>query len=305
MSTFPPNPPTSPQPSPAAFNPDDARWFQPYFFGNAFEAGWAAFKGRYGLLLGATLIYLLFAAASILIALVDQAIFGPDAAVEPLSTLFDWLVLGPVLLGTAFVGVAAVRGDPVGISAVFIAFGRYPTVIGITLLTTLIMLVVDLLTMVPVAIATSTPGSGGGTLLLIVFMPIFLVIFVAAIYVSLRLWFAGVVAVDPRAPAPGAIDSIKLSWGMTRGISLSLFCLGIVLVLIGLASFLLLILPGIFFGLPLATAVWGAAYAMIAAQKGITPIAGACPTCGYPDGGGDTCPECGHRHQALGAALLR
>jgi hypothetical protein len=277
---------------PTAPSFDDSGWCRPYSFSAAFEAGWRAFAANYGKLLGATLVYLLiYIATAFMAGLVDARLMGaPDPAIQPVSLLLGWLFLGPLGLGLTYVGVAAVRGEAGSLDNLFIAFRRYGVVLGIMLLTSLIEMGIGLLAAAPALLVGATVSTVG----VLVIVPLVVVAVVVAMYVNVRLWFAGVAAVDPSGPGAGVVDSIKIAWAMTRGgAAWSLLGLLIVVMVMVVATFAMLILPGFFFGAPLTVAVFGAAYALLAGQKGVAPLEGVCRRCGYPVEGATVCPECG------------
>jgi hypothetical protein len=270
-------------------------WYRPYSFNNVLEVAWGALKSRYGMLLGLGVLYAaIVIVVSIATNLLDQMLMGTsNPRFKPISGLSNFLVAAPLAVGVVYIGAGAVRGHRVEVKDLFIGFTRYWVVVGIAFLLWVIMVGLTLVILIPTVLIGGAAGAGGGSGLLILMIPLVIAMVVAMVYLTVRLWFATIVAVDPLGPQGGVVDSIKLSWEMTRKRSLSLFLLAMFLALVFLISALLLILPAIFFAMPFVIAAWGAAYALTAAEDGITPLDDVCSYCGYPRPAGQVCPECG------------
>lgn len=285
--------PSQPFP-PAGFHPDRdvLSRIPPFTFGNAFAEGWRTLKERYATLLGVSFIYL---AAMVVLGYVGD--FLDRMIGYPIPSLaMNILLLTPLGAGTFYAGASAVRGGDASVADLFLPFSRYGTVIG-----------VSLLMMIAIWLCAAVAGVGffalavlaqGTDLVWLLVIPLVIVLVVVVIYLSVRLYFAPVLAVDPRGPRPGVVDSLRLSWEITAGgTALTLFLLGLCVGLIAIATAMLLFLPLLFLGLPLGLAVYGAAYTQIVADTGVAPRerTDRCHWCGYDVSvtPGDVCPECG------------
>ncbi|MCW5777401.1 MAG: hypothetical protein KIS87_13275 [Phycisphaeraceae bacterium] len=266
-----------------------------YSFGAAFEAGWSIFKGYYGLLICATLAYLAYSLVSGMIGWTLEQSIGFD----PLGMLSPFLLDMHVHVGMLMLVVGLVRGASGGFGDVFHGFRRYGQVLLITLIYYVVIFLVSLpLLIVVVATVFTSQGSSPGAALGLILAVI--VVLPACAFFATRLYPGIVLIADPRARHLNLSECISLGWRMTGNmVWLSLIGLWIVLGVMVLISFLLLILPGIFFGMPLSIAVMGAAYSLLVAEHdiGSEQPSTRCENCGYSREGlppGMTrCPECG------------
>ena len=116
--------------------------------------------------------------------------------------------------------------------------------------------------------------------------------------VTARLWFASLICLDPHTGQPGVTESIAASWRATSGSTWgSIIVIFILFILIILASLLALILPMLFFAMPLMYAVIGVTYVAIAPRTRLIQGGRRCAFCGYDLYGvpSPICPECGNR----------
>jgi hypothetical protein len=116
------------------------------------------------------------------------------------------------------------------------------------------------------------------------------------LYLYARVGLGYILATDPQAGDIGAWRAIKTSWGWTRGRGVTLVGITLVIVLLMVVSAACLLLPLIFFAMPLAMAVSASVYMQLGVSAGVFPRRHTCPTCFYDLRGIDaqTCPECGN-----------
>ncbi|MEX2218496.1 MAG: hypothetical protein WD749_07005 [Phycisphaerales bacterium] len=234
-----------------------------YSFGEAFSLGWRAFTANYGPLLLVSFVGMVISiGVSLAQNLIDRAIGVPGLLSLPISLLFS----AQLTAGMMYAGVRAARGERVGLEHLFRGFSGarpYWPLAGVQGLVMLVMLVCMLPGLLVLAVsigAGAGPGAAVAALLLCM---------LPAMYFSSRFFMSAMVAVDERGGLPGPIEAMRASWGMTGELRwLSLIGLGLVLGLIALASALALLLPLLFFAMPLIVAVWGAAYVLLAGESG-------------------------------------
>ena len=120
----------------------------------------------------------------------------------------------------------------------------------------------------------------------------------AMLAVTARLWFASLICLDPHTGQPGVTESIAASWRATSGSTWgSIIVIFILFILIILASLLALILPMLFFAMPLMYAVIGVTYVAIAPRTRLLQGGRRCAFCGYDLHGVESpiFPQCGNR----------
>lgn len=259
----------------------------------AFGEGWRVLRRRYGLLLAVALLFLLIELAVEVADSAFQSLTGLWL-LDPISILF---LDPPLTAGVMYVAVRTARGEPAQLGDMFRGFHRLLVLAGIRLV--FLLLVIGAL--VPggvIAGATLLATSSAGTPVAVgVIVAAATLSFVLAVFLAVRVGLASLIAIDQWGHRPGVMGSIAASWHLTAGMTwLQLAVVALLLGLITAATLVALVLPALFFGVPLLIAVWGSAYALIAARHGIGPASGeVCPTCGYDLAGlGESiCPECG------------
>lgn len=231
----------------------------------AFSRGWQVFKSNYGFLLGASCLFLLIHGV---VGVIDDVIIDNSWASAAILALFTM----PFSVGFGWVGVrcARVRGQVVedrpGMSALFAGFGRYLPIVGIGI----IGYVCTIGSLQGLGFITGNSlsflGADGNWLMPNIgpgFAVALIVWFIFAVWISVRWMFPDVICIDPRQRDKGVMASLGGSWRATGPIFWPLLGLMVCLALIGLVSFILLVLPFIFFGMPLIMAIHGAAYTLI------------------------------------------
>ncbi len=255
--------------------------------GSLLSNGHRTLTNHYGTILGAVLVVLLlYFVAGFITNLIDGALVGEDALIAPMSLITQVLLLGPLGVGTGMLAAMRFRDGSGDLNTVFIGFTRYPQMVLVSLILQLIGLSLTVLSWAMALLgifAMGPPGMVGAILAI-------LALAVVVIYVMIRVYFAGLVCVDPAGSRPAALDAISYSWRMTSDHTLMLFCASILGALIAIGTLLLLVLPFIFYGLPLLTCATGVAYAMLAARMENSKD---CPHCGYPRSDSPVCTECG------------
>lgn len=254
----------------------------PITVGEAFTLGMAALKDRYGLLLGAGVIYLLIT-------------LGAGSVVGPLAKVF----LAPIYIGIGWVGVRAARGDNAQLADLFTPFREYWPLVAINSLVFLLLLSCLVPGGLGVLAAIGIPALDGHLVLAwIVSTPLVIVSLVAALFVAGRLNMAGYIYMESPPATRTIYGSLESAWRLTSQSRWTLAGIIILLLLIAAASSLLLGIGVVFIGIPIAVAVHGAAYALL--TEGLRGPTGLCAACGYDLAGlnTDTCPECGATNPA-------
>ncbi len=196
--------------------------------------------------------------------------------------VYSLVVLIPLYAGMLWMGLRAARGQTPEIRDILRGFRRFPSVLGTVLLTYVIVLV-------PIALAVAVGGAiafwgvgietfedgidlsdfdnyskaalaGGAAWAL--------VCIVVAYWIVIRLSLAMFVVIDESLGARGPLQSIELSWRITRQRALSLLGLFITIGLMLIATYLCCCLPVIFVGCPLALVMGGLAYNMLLGRDG-------------------------------------
>ena len=268
----------------------------PFTIGNALGIGWRAMCERYGLLLGASALYLLLFLGGKIAAFITSLF--------TLLPLVDWaatfLFYPIILLGLLDIGYRCARREQATASDLFRPFGRYWPVVGASAIASIaIALVVwipaGLVGMVFLVLAVSGTGQSGAFALTAALFTMALILGLLLVLVP-RLMFAPMVCLDTEYRVSGPWESVKLSWVMTRrpGVRPRLAALLVLGWLLGVACVLLLLLPVLFLALPLGATVFGACYWQISGAYW-TAREHCCRVCEYDlrDAKSDRCPECG------------
>jgi hypothetical protein len=269
----------------------DGMTIRRFSFEEAFSLGWRALKAAYWPLVGSVLVFGLIMLG---IWVVEDFANSADPCMGGVVSLAVGLFFtGPLSVGATYLGVRAVRGEAVSPGVLFHAFRAdyWGTVVRNLVMGLLGVVVIPFI--VPGTIMVWS-GVAGGEIILVAGV---IAGVVAYIYCYTRYGFALLIGIDERVPRQEKkLEPLSMSWRMTSGLALPIFGLVLVLGLIAFASAVLLVLPLVFFGLPLLFAVYGAAYVQLTNQSGVTAWSGdVCPECGYDLEGLNvaTCPECG------------
>jgi len=268
--------------------------------GNAFEMGWQVFKARYGLLLGASCLYLLIVFAASMVAMITSLF--------TLLPLVDWaaqFLFYPLMwIGLTWVGIGIIRGESSGVADLFAGFKRYWPVVGAQALVLLITYAIIFVPSVLLAVTIGVMGVGGAfggssnntITLLVIVGTVALLMIVPMLMVLPRIMLAPLVCLDTKQRVLGPVESFKTSWRMTGkpGVWGGLIVLWLLMVVISIVCAALLVLPVLFLAMPLGTAVFAAAYWQISRQywRGLEF---ECNECAYDLRGARAaaCPECG------------
>lgn len=223
----------------------------------------------------------------------------------PLGVLILGIALqAPMLAGLMYVGVRCARAPMRGerkpsIDDLFEGFRCYPVVVltgGLRVLLTFGLSLLQVLGFLMIDRGFSGGGGVSAMALLIAGVLVTASVWIAMLVLTIRLSLAEVLAMDTRirgnAP-PGALDALWLSWRATGPVFWPLLGASVVVVLLAAASMLALCVGIVVFGLPLAAACFGVAYAR---TIGVMDP-GVCSHCGYNLMGlpeGTICPECGN-----------
>lgn len=258
----------------------------PFGFGNAFSWSFDLFREHYGKLLLVAFVYLLLQVGMQVAAIpfqnaLDTVTDTGDFRPVMVPLFFGGLILAvasillgiPLAAGIQWAGVRAARGE-LDVSDLFAPYKRFFTVLGVALLSGLLQLALalPLVFAAVLAIGQALVGNGDlerplngalvGVLLLMGFATLG-----AMIYLSARLYFAPVLAIDPRANPEGqqlgVVEALKRSWELTAGRTLELVCYGIFSVVVVLATILIFCVGLFFVGFPLLIVFYGSAYELL------------------------------------------
>ena len=261
--------------------------------------GWAhaIISVRWGTLVGcAAFIFVYGFITGIVISLVDIALVGLNAWINPVELLHSVLVTGPLSVGPIYIACRIFRGQHTTFNDIWIGFHRWGSIVFIGLIIQLSARIA----MVPIGVIFSnmsrtTAGNSQLTILLLFVLSLSLLI--VALYLGIRLYFATLLCADPLGPQLAAIESISESWRITRSVAWRLFFTALLISIIVGISAMCLFVPLILYGLPLTYAAAGSVYVVLTHKCGIIPVEGydECPFCEYNLHGLDTnrCPECG------------
>lgn len=220
------------------------------------------------------------------------------------TLLISAIVTAPTLAGLIFVAVRASRTIMIGervvsLDDLFAGFKRLPvvaTIAGIKLGVLAIASALDLpfllSTKLGLSSASSDPSGGAGVGLTVLGAMFSVAIGLAVFYAGVRCVFAEVIAIDPRARNPGALDALRCSWRATGPGQIPLLVAAVIVGLLMAGSVALLCVGFVVVGMPLSAACLGAAYNRVMGP--IDPR--LCRFCGYDLGGlelAQVCPECG------------
>jgi len=239
----------------------------PFSFKTAFKQGFSTFKCSYSSLLGGAALFIVITLGVALVQYTINEALGLDTSNQQ-KTAPDLLIAlfftNVFVSGTLLLGLLLHRGQPSPLSTLFAGFSRYWAMVGIGFCIGLIVVgsviitiaFISWLTIVMENVASTAASSAafGPGIALIILGGIALLFFFIT-----RLFFAGLLCIDPTTQY-GITKSISTSWRMTKPIFWPLLGLLIVLILIFCLSFLVFILPAIFFAAPLLMAVLAAAY---------------------------------------------
>lgn len=268
-------------------------------FPNIFSWAHAVLSARWGLLALTALVIVIYNfIASIVTVVIDGVIFGTDMTqyFSPTNFVHSLLITAPLGVGPIYMAAKIFRGEPAGFEDFFIGFQRWLPVVLVSLLIQIAVLTMGAGFGIVTAAVGITSGGGGSVLLMVAIAAILFAVMM--LYFGVRIYFATLLIVDPIGPRAGTIESLQISWEITSRNSWTLFWTAIVISVIAGLSFLLLIIPGILYGMPLVYAASGAVYVILTHEHGIVPLGGydQCPHCLYNliDTEGTICPECGN-----------
>lgn len=262
--------------------------------GSAFAHGWMIFTQNYGSLLAVTLIYTAIEIGFLIAGGVCQVMIGFNLIVFAKIIFFE----PPMAAGISYFAVQLARGHKPPIGDMFVGFLRYWALVGVGILVSFIIVAVSFVAGLGagiVAVVLFAAGPIAGVLAIVLAVVFVLFVMLAA---TARLWFASLICIDPHTGHPGVTESIAASWRATSGSAWGqIIIIYILFMLITVVSILALVLPVLFFAMPLIYAVTGAAYVAIAPRAGLIQDDRRCAFCGYDLYGvpSPICPECGNR----------
>ena len=237
---------TSPITSPTTFT-----------FKAAFALGYATFKSSYGALLGASVVFtLVLMGVSFL-----QELLAPG-----LGIIIHIFLDSPLWAGMALLAVRHIRGESPPLKTLFAGFTRYWPLVGIGALFMLILWLVPFVLFLLLVLAL-----GGGVFSVGGIVAFTLAALGYTVFFAVWLLFVPMLCLDPRRQL-GVRESFATSWKRTAPVFWPLLGLYLVLLLISAVTLILLVLPFIFIGFPLAVAVTAAAYELIIGEADMDEV---------------------------------
>ncbi|MEZ5360192.1 MAG: DUF975 family protein [Candidatus Zixiibacteriota bacterium] len=218
---------------------------------------WAIFKKNPGLAIGGFVLYMV-------ITIVGNYI--------PILGFFFAAFVGPALTGGyIYFFLKFAKEDNPEINNLFEGFNRYGTLLGLYWLMVLAILVCMLPTIILGLILMAIEGY--------ILIPVIgLANLIAVIYFLIRYSLVYFVIMDDRFV--GVFDALKRSERLTQGYRGEIFLFALLMIAIGIISFLLLLLPYLIAG-PLLGIAWGRFYLRLKAINGgaevVTPVTPSTP----------------------------
>ena len=220
----------------------------PFTFQAAFALGYATFKSRYGALLGAGVVFML---------VLTGVGFLQELLAPGLGIIIHIFLDSPLWAGMAMLTVRHIRGESPELKTLFAGFTRYWPLVGIGALFMLILWLVPFVLFLLLVLAL-----GDGIFSIGVIGVFTLASLGYAVFFAVWLLFVPMLCLDPRRQL-GIRESFATSWKRTAPVFWPLLGLYLVLLLISAVTLMLLLLPFIFIGFPLAVAVTAAAYELV------------------------------------------
>lgn len=228
---------------------------------DALTMGWSIFKGHYKVFLGLSALYAIYAGALLAIDKASEASIGYD----PVGLVSSVLITPQLVGGIVFAAASAARGGQPRFADGFLGFRRIWTIAGMQL----VLMVMGMVIVTPsvFAMIILSPRHSSPASVSLMSIVAFIASFLVLVWLVLRFILAFPIAIDPLLERPGVFQSLRMSWEATRGWTwASMLALSIAMSVLVLLCMLLLILPAIFFGLPLLFCAYGAAYAMLSVR---------------------------------------
>ena len=219
-----------------------------FTFQAAFALGYATFKSRYGALLGAGTVFML---------VLTGVGFLQELLAPGLGIIIHIFLDSPLWAGMALLAVRHIRGESPELKTLFAGFTRYWPLVGIGALFMLILWLVPFVLFLVLVLAL-----GGGVFSVGGIAAFTLAALGYSVFFAVWLLFVPMLCLDPRRQL-GIRESFATSWKRTAPVFWPLLGLYLVLLLISAVTLILLVLPFIFIGFPLAVAVTAAAYELI------------------------------------------
>jgi hypothetical protein len=242
----------------------------------AFELAWECLKRHYGLFLGLTALFIVLEAVVQVLGLGSQALMnqgGPGAAAGLLMFLLQLgialVVVYPFAMGINLIAAMAARGEAVSFGMTGAAFKRLGWLIVHYFFIVALAIAVAIPAVLLIAIvmgimaAISNAGSGVSMVMAVVGICFAIVAAVILCVLAVRINPSFLLLIDPRYPGLNPITALATSWKGTRGMGITMLAISILMGIVLAISLVLLLLPFVFIGLPLAFAVSGAMYAIL------------------------------------------